>query len=295
MATLTWLKKQSCNEKRLHISKLLVHQLKGPKSPPYTKIIGGIICQVPPQSKWGQRKDVGCHAGQEEHSWPQEEANLASGSNYVNCARAFLHCARTFVHVWWGHLREVGHYPGGGAMWGSGVAWDRKSCHTSLPNPCFGLPSAHIPNQPLPSFLFSENIIANIQYEVHVDIVAPIHPSIPPMYQPTKSLIISSQNIELTWFRVTEVFLKCYRGLSGQTTSHILRPCLVFGPPTFLNVVHFPRNPVFLPSASATASATATRWRNTSSASGQGNSIAWRKFAHTRGAPGCDMCLLNIR
>ena len=66
-------------------------------------------------------------------------------------------------------------------------------------------------------------------------------------HQPTKYLIMSSQNIELTWFRVTEVFLKCYRGLSGQTISHILRPCLVFGPPTFLNVVHFPRNPVFLP------------------------------------------------
>ena len=39
--------------------------------------------------------------------------------------------------------------------------------------------------------------------------------------------------------------MKCYRGLSGQITSHILRPCLVFGLPTFLNVVHFPRNPVF--------------------------------------------------
>ena len=38
-----------------------------------------------------------------------------------------------------------------------------------------------------------------------------------------------------------------------------------------------------------------TRWRNTSSASGQGSSIAGRKFAHTRSSPGCDMCLLNIQ
>ena len=54
-------------------------------------------------------------------------------------------------------------FAGGGAMWGSGVAWDRKSCHTSLASTSS---PAHIPPQPIFYLIISSNIIDIIPYHV---------------------------------------------------------------------------------------------------------------------------------
>ena len=65
-----------------------------------------LIGWFPSPQMRGKRKDVEsgeqggrCHARAGASSWLQEKANLASGSNYVNCARS--------SPLRRGHLREV--------------------------------------------------------------------------------------------------------------------------------------------------------------------------------------------